>query len=435
MANCRVACLPSPSQTAPFSASPLQARAFRRISTPSESGRSNEATLSAESPPPVYEARITETLKWILGTVIVVLLGAAAEKGFGVITGLVVKPLELKRARQLVCKSTAKPRVPEDRWVQRDKVESAVRSYADLPIYTQAKYKILASPRGSGKSAAVLHALRDRPGTIVVTVQSDQMGAGHDVLVRAVTKQLGIDNHVTTREQFYDFLRSCQPYLNDRRVVIVVEVENDVSYDMMYFLGIDAKAVASDDIAARVILVTNDANVVFAIKRTEREEFVWVDDLTQEEANDFLDKRGVLIGDKATRQRLFECAGRRPLVLDFLWHDADEAHVESLILHQKVEARRQVKNLLGRGTNQPCSGDAFRRLLTDMLVADPDHGVPDLDVQDYLGSLTDVGKALKDTGYHAIMFHHPSQEYRFTNPSSRKAAEEELAERFSTRFP
>lgn len=68
--------------------------------------------------------------------------------------------------------------------------------------------------------------------------------------------------------------------------------------------------------AARVIIVLSDANAAFSLPPDDtRQEFVWVDDFSPGEANEYLDKAGFFLNNPQRRLQVFERIGTRPATL------------------------------------------------------------------------------------------------------------------------
>lgn len=72
---------------------------------------------------------------------------------------------------------------------------------------------------------------------------------------------------------------------------IVVEIDQRAGQDTIAAIAKQLKIVASDNEAARVILVLSDANAQFALPRdAARQEIVWIHDLSEAEARLVMDK-------------------------------------------------------------------------------------------------------------------------------------------------
>ena len=212
------------------------------------------------------------------------------------------------------------------------------------------------------------------------------------------------------------------------------------------------KALAVDERAAHVILVLSDANAAFALPDDpSRQEILWVEDLSENKAHELLDHHDFFVrhilnnnsvaNDDANallRSRIFHEIGTRAADLvaavekSTVTEYADEsktsgfsydvAKLEEFITMRLNQARATVQHLSTlKSSNRETSGTAFSQLLLDLLRAN-ESGVPVGIADKYLVPPDQAARIFKN--YHAIMYHFPTQRYKFHSIAHRLAAQQ-----------
>jgi hypothetical protein len=203
------------------------------------------------------------------------------------------------------------------------------------------------------------------------------------------------------------------------------------------------KPLNTDRRSCRVILVLSDADTAFGLPMDEdRQKLVWVEDFTREQASLFFDNVGCLkLGERfdgngtdlneQLRHRVFEFIGTRPAALEFVAtvlakvpHASLDEHVEQLFDSEFESATKTLHRLFAQ--NSSPNGTEFQRLVRALL-DDPEHAVKPFHFNGDMG-LPDVAtKVLKR--YQALLYHVPSDTYRFHSPMYLHAARRLLSVR------
>ena len=211
------------------------------------------------------------------------------------------------------------------------------------------------------------------------------------------------------------------------------------------------KALAVDERAAHVILVLSDANAAFSLPDDpDRQELLWVEDLTEEEAHSLLDHYNFFLRHKLEngsfidgdtnaqfRTKLFSSIGTRAATLvaavtksEVTDSESERsvvsysvAKVEEFITMRLNQARATVQRLSTlKSSNRETSGAAFSQLLLDLLIAD-ESGVPEGVADKYLVSPSEAARIFKGD-MHAVLYHFPTQSYKFHSVAHRLAAQQ-----------
>ena len=227
------------------------------------------------------------------------------------------------------------------------------------------------------------------------------------------------------------------------------------------------KDLSADRGLANVILVLSDADAAFAMpKDDDRQTPIWVDDFTEDEAHAYLDKLEYLLpppppsspsppppspsppppspsppppspndcsGDNDLRKKLLYETGTRVITLTKAAEFDGTLH--EFIAGKQVAGERDVSGLVnlksgGEGQN----GKAFKRLVIDLLENTCDGrslqgfdarlenlGLPRVATTEYLEKPATVCDIFNSD--HALLYHRPSDSYRFHSTSHRRAAE------------
>ena len=291
-------------------------------------------------------------------------------------------------------------------------------------------YVIVEGPKGCGKTTGVLLSLSGKPGVLRVKLIGEA-----DACV-AIAKALRMPNAgAMTQTMLEDVLRKTGKAKGERPT-IVAEFSRNANSDAYGKGQVGVlKEVCADKRLANVIIVLSDADAAFSMpKDFARQNPIWVDDFTQVDAHTFLDK----LGAPEPRDELFYQVGTRPMQL---LRAAEKGFTEYSALKQG-EAKKELRELMQQeGPTDKASGPAFKQLIIDLLentsdgrsLQGFDHsaenlGLPCSSTVEYLASSRVVAKICKKNQCHAVLYHQPSDTWRFHSTSHRRAAEREFPE-------
>jgi len=211
---------------------------------------------------------------------------------------------------------------------------------------------------------------------------------------------------------------------------IIAELVWDAkTHNFVHQVGV-LKELCVDKRLVKVVIVLSDADAAFAMpKDFARQNPIWVDDFTQVDAHTYLDK----LGAPEPRDELFYQVGTRPMQL---LRAAEKGFTEYSAL-ELGEAKKEIRELIRlQGPTDEASGPAFKQLIIDLLENTSDGrslqgfddraenlGLPSSSTDEYLASSRVVAKLYKKNQCHAVLYHQPSDTWRFHSTSHRRAAE------------
>jgi len=325
---------------------------------------------------------------------------------------------------------------------------------ASLDEKATGEYTVIVGTNGAGKSSAVAHALHMKPGTLRVKVAPAETSSSLyrkllTISGRALEEKIDLG---------FDVLYPVFETIAEagRPVTIVIEVEGEAgssSADTLCVVKSTAKELAP---VANVIVILSGVNAgLLAFGDDRRQQFIWVDDMTHEEATAFAKGLYPEVADDDL-QKFFEKVGtvcsrvvQRPVV--HLCHNGQHPHLRLLFcMHNYLFLQAgtlpldvgQFAMALKRGetaddlieaTLRAAKSDLIGFIHTPILEAlkiSPD------------GVRTDVFRSVKHEGVHlaqpkdvaaamkkqqAIVYHIPSREYRLATRAHRTA----LLERYN----
>ena len=306
---------------------------------------------------------------------------------------------------------------------------------------------IVEGPKGCGKTTGVLLSLSGKPGVLRVEMTSEA-----DACVE-IAKALHMpDARTMTLTMLEDVLLKANEAAKGARPTIVVEFARDPDREEYGKEQVSVlKKVCVDKGLANVVIVLSDADAAFAMpKDFDRQNPIWLDDFTQADAHTFLDK----LGAPEPRDELLYQVGTRPMQL----LRAAEKGFTEYSARELCEAKKEIQELirlrptdkwmaprllvwLGVCDTDKTSGPAFKQLIIDLLentsdgrsLQGFDHsaenlGLPCSSTVEYLASPRVVAKLYKKKQCHAVLYHRPSDTWRFHSTSHRRAAEREFPE-------
>ena len=332
------------------------------------------------------------------------------------------------------------------------------RKYLDDKIRraldTTVGYVIVEGPRGCGKTTGVIQALTDDDaGVLYVNMNNNEdacasIAKALDVLTQ--DRPLNQDRRLT-QDRLENVLRKATARKKPTIIAELNLVQRPDGYrDHIQTL----KEFSADYGLANVIIIVNDADAPFAMptKDRKRQKVVWVEDFSEEEAHAYLDQCGALPCDRgnpadpnlALRNEVFYEAGTRAMVLAAAAAEwALESTLSRLIIKgARQDGTREVDALVNvEGDNVKANGTAFTRLIIDLLENTSDGwslqgfddgdtggraaslGLPRELTGAYLVAPGPASEVFQQNGYHAVLYHGPSDSYRFHSTEHRRAAE------------
>jgi hypothetical protein len=149
-------------------------------------------------------------------------------------------------------------------------------------------YTIVVGSKGAGKSYATSHVLDKKPGVLYVKVTQAETSSALIIKLLEASGQVLSKNMNMGVDVLYPVLE--QVALAGHPITIVFEVERGggvSSEELLYMVKSTAKELAH---VANVIIVLSEANAGLAFGDDRRQEFIWVDGMTHEEATTFAKK-------------------------------------------------------------------------------------------------------------------------------------------------
>ena len=286
-------------------------------------------------------------------------------------------------------------------------------------------YAVVEGPRGTGKTTGVLLALCGKPGVLRVKMTNKD-----DACVE-IAKALRMPNADTmTLTRLEDVLRKTKKAKKGERPTFIAELVGDAkTHNFVHQVGV-LKELCVDKRLVKVVIVLSDADAAFAMPEDfARQKHIWVNDFNEDDAHIYLDK----LGAPQARNELFYEAGTRPM---HLLAAAEDGFQEFIALAQG-QADKKIRALLHlEGPTDDASGPAFKQLIIDLLENTSDGrslqgfddraenlGLPSRSTDEYLASSRVVAKLYKGNECHAVLYHQPTDTWRFHSTSHRRAAE------------
>jgi hypothetical protein len=343
-----------------------------------------------------------------------------------------VPKLDVPTFALLALRSTAPPE--KGIWTTREEVEQHFRAYLRNP---SEQVLIVAGPKGTGKSTAALHAVRDVRGIAYVSL------SGEDKLIEQLLVAVGmplIGRHteisLSPLARMYEAAaRLGQWWLGDKTWLptLIVEINQNVQPGYVKDAVATLKYLAHDRRACRAILVLSDGNTVLGLDPDPaRRIHLWMGDFSEAEACVRMNTAKVLVGEDDLREAVLGVT-TRPAGLSSLCASlsaappkSSELIVRAFVEAKRVEAESRVIDLLAcddSKTNKE-RGLHFRHLLEDMLKNGG--SLPAKKAAAYMIQAKRAAPSFKE--FDAIMFDLTTLEYRFNTPADMRAAAQLLAE-------
>jgi len=281
---------------------------------------------------------------------------------------------------------------------------------------------IIAGRFGAGKSVAVEEALRDMQGVFVHQVDGSDWK-------EELFKRLGLDGP----DMLEEVLRRVGDKLK-RPPILLLDIPRTTKQGMNTVSSF-AKLLSSDSSLAHVIVCASSAATAMAFDAggDQRQKNYWVEDLSDDEAKEFL----ALRGHREDWEQFVQACGYRALDLHLTCGDYEgPATLAAKKEEMKEKARDEVLLFLDECEMKTLDGvtRAGANIL-NALVQDRRAGGTGV------GALTggkgakprDVAKWIRDNSAHAVIWHMPDRKYRFASELHAEAAANILKQSQSSR--
>jgi len=286
------------------------------------------------------------------------------------------------------------------------------------------EYTIVYGVRGCGKTQAVLEATEGACGVMRVHIANDKpqlsleivkrMWLPRDISVATVDGVLDVLKHTTMLMRW--------THCTETVPTLVVEIEAGTHADVIYNLFHEIKILCVDVGVCHAIVVLSDATAVYALPNDfGRQDFVFLDDMTEDEAHEMLLKRGET--NKDVRAQMMSKVGTRATYLiSVLKRWSVPVELRKWIDYNAEKASYMVKDLLFDDNHGTAVLGIFRSIIT----SDTTPRQVRLDALDEVSALFGVPKRLaelmKKKNAHVLMYHPDERSYRFMSVFHERAA-------------
>ena len=148
-------------------------------------------------------------------------------------------------------------------------------------------YTVVAGPKGGGKTTVVQQMLNSKSGVLFVDVsEADSEKTILDKVLDTTREPVeGVKPGLGVLSPF--FLAAAEA-ADGRRITVVLEVERGTASDgVLYMVKSSAKKLAC---FANVIIVLSEANAALMFGDDKRQDFIWMDGMTNDEATEYAKK-------------------------------------------------------------------------------------------------------------------------------------------------
>ena len=331
------------------------------------------------------------------------------------------------------------------------------RSLSKLLGSEDNQYVVVVGPKGCGKSTLVKYITATNPtGIIPVKLNSNFID-----LYGAISRVLGSANPwtMTTIKKIFNstvnLARHKEGVPSDWVPTVVVEVDRTTTDDSVRMIARDVKLLCSDSKLCKGFLVLSDALAAFALPKDPRVDFFWLDDFTESAAHQYFDILHYLDGpatvvetscgpvpdssssevrrtachrepeednvssmsmltNYSLRAEIFSTIGTRVMDLDNIakktGDDPSPSHIGSYLNSKVKDCETTLKSLFNF-KGRP-SGLDFKEVARLILLS-PSKSVEmvDIDENNELVNPPLAATVLKQ--FHGMLYHIPSNSYRF----------------------
>jgi len=210
-----------------------------------------------------------------------------------------------------------------------------------------------------------------------------------------------------------------------RKAILVVEAFTRASDVSEIFTPL--RKITFDEKLATTALVLSDALAAFSLKSDDRWDLTFVDEFTDAEANQYLDNRKCLVGNATARTILLNTTTLGMHLHAFVQSNKS---VEQFTRERLESAHSTISHLINVKNREgpELSGPAFEKLVCMLLEDEYKNGVSLQIANDLLSIIPSKAAAILKEA-HALLYHMPSETYRFHSRTIRQAALEMKAEK------
>ena len=199
------------------------------------------------------------------------------------------------------------------KYISRKSVETAILEFISR-TEADGVYCIIYGSKGVGKTTVVEAVIHDRPGILKVKVTTAENKQQFLLKVIEVTGQFKQNPTID------DFKESLRKAISDSGVLptVIFEVERGGNDEQI--LGIQAARSLSKEFASvcNCIIIISEANAVVEFGMDpSREEFIFVDELDENEVREFIGQNGMMLNEKKIR-KVIDNIGSNPATLNKL---------------------------------------------------------------------------------------------------------------------
>jgi hypothetical protein len=270
-------------------------------------------------------------------------------------------------------------------------------------------YTILVGPKGSGKSAVVARVLSGKRGVVHIAI--NEKDTPYTVVLK-LYQQIGLKYDPALRTTIDHFPSVLQKVADDREglpITIVLEMES-CGPQALRLVKLTAAKFASN---ANVIVILSDMNAASAFREDNKQQFIWVDEMTRTEAVDYAKRLHPAVSD-ADLNLILEKTGQLPSNIKTSMQSLRKGLKAAFIVDEAVDValddlyafvHRPILAAL-KGSPDGVNAARFAGVqFKGVNLGDPQH----------------VAMTSKDSA--AVLYHLPSGEYRPASRAHRKALE------------
>jgi hypothetical protein len=203
---------------------------------------------------------------------------------------------------------------------------------------------------------------------------------------------------------------------------VIFEVEGGTPKEVIKELYKTSKQMSSDDVQARCFICLSDANAALSMTSGEyfhfkyfldpdRQEYIWIDDFLESEANNFLDRVG-FDKDKGIREKIFKNLGTKPVRLNNLV--TSTLKPDDFIEMQIQKDYDKVENCF---ITDAIYSDVFKEMLNDR-----NNGVSASILRNFMKhTVEDIAEGPLVKGNHILAFDIEKGKFKFHSNSMREA--------------
>jgi hypothetical protein len=198
-------------------------------------------------------------------------------------------------------------------YVTRPMVESKILNVYDNKSLKKGAYYIVFGVNGAGKTSTVKHVLGNKHGVVMVRISEKDT---NDTIINNIFKKCGETvNSVTDLDKIVNSMRDATVKRDGHPVTIAFEVESGSSSPEMLSI---VKHISKDfALVANVLIVLSEANAILSFGGDPRQNFILLNEMTREEAEELVKKRAPNISSNDFNKFADLCGTIPFFLLDF----------------------------------------------------------------------------------------------------------------------